>query len=173
VNRARTVMVLPRRPLLRSRAPTRDESRAITALSSSGSRWSPPNALCEPTDEARRRAEPRALACYDPIEKGDVQPVTVALTHTGRVLIDASWCKECAICVNVCPKDVFEQDVHGQVVPVRDEACVYCDLCVLFCPDFAITLVRFEEASPHEPEGEASAEEAPQGKEAGAHAPKC
>ncbi len=55
-------------------------------------------------------------------------------------------CKGCGICVDVCPKQVWEiieakDKWNGQVVQVTDAAkCIKCMLCEIHCPDFCIKI---------------------------------
>ncbi|WP_457751793.1 2-oxoglutarate ferredoxin oxidoreductase subunit delta [Thermococcus sp.] len=60
--------------------------------------------------------------------------------------VDTFLCKGCGICVEMCPRKVFEwskelseKGVHYPV-PVHAEKCVKCKLCELLCPDFAIAV---------------------------------
>jgi len=60
--------------------------------------------------------------------------------------VDTFLCKGCGICVELCPRKVFEwskelseKGVHYPV-PVNAEKCVKCKLCELLCPDFAIAV---------------------------------
>ncbi|ASI98439.1 2-oxoglutarate ferredoxin oxidoreductase subunit delta [Thermococcus celer] len=60
--------------------------------------------------------------------------------------VDTFLCKGCGICVEMCPRKVFEwsgelseKGVHYPV-PVNAEKCVKCKLCELLCPDFAISV---------------------------------
>ncbi|MDI3474771.1 MAG: 2-oxoglutarate ferredoxin oxidoreductase subunit delta [Thermococcaceae archaeon] len=60
--------------------------------------------------------------------------------------IDTFLCKGCGICVEMCPRKVYEwskelseKGVHYPV-PVNAEKCVKCKLCELLCPDFAIAV---------------------------------
>jgi 2-oxoglutarate ferredoxin oxidoreductase subunit delta len=53
------------------------------------------------------------------------------------VEVNEAWCKGCRICVEFCPKDVFE--MQGLKAVVKDqEACILCHQCEMLCPDFAI-----------------------------------
>lgn len=47
-------------------------------------------------------------------------------------------CKGCEICVEFCPKNVFEADKFGRPIVQRSEDCIGCNICSLRCPDFAI-----------------------------------
>jgi len=60
--------------------------------------------------------------------------------------VDTFLCKGCGICVEMCPRKVFEwskelseKGVHYPV-PINAEKCVKCKLCELLCPDFAIAV---------------------------------
>jgi 2-oxoglutarate ferredoxin oxidoreductase subunit delta len=55
-----------------------------------------------------------------------------------NVKINKDFCKECFICVKVCPKKVFNINDVG-IVYVKDEnICIGCRICENLCPDFAI-----------------------------------
>ncbi len=64
-----------------------------------------------------------------------------------RVVVIAERCKECGLCVHVCPKHVLEIGSQANArgfrypVPVRQEDCVGCRMCEYNCPDFAIFVV--------------------------------
>ena len=56
-------------------------------------------------------------------------------------------CKGCAICIDVCPKNVWKlieakNKWNGQLVTVKKaDACIKCMLCEIHCPDFCIKIV--------------------------------
>ena len=66
----------------------------------------------------------------------------------GQVFINWDFCKGCGFCIEFCPPKVlaFSGDFndHGYHPPylAKEEACTGCDLCGLYCPDFAIYGVR-------------------------------
>jgi 2-oxoglutarate ferredoxin oxidoreductase subunit delta len=60
--------------------------------------------------------------------------------------VDTFLCKGCGVCVEMCPRKVFEwskdlseKGVHYPI-PVNADKCVKCKLCELLCPDFAIAV---------------------------------
>lgn len=63
-----------------------------------------------------------------------------------KVKIIKSLCKGCGYCIEFCPKNVFERSTElnekGVTVPdiARGDECIECGLCVMLCPDFAITM---------------------------------
>jgi 2-oxoglutarate ferredoxin oxidoreductase subunit delta len=65
-----------------------------------------------------------------------------------RIDIDKYLCKGCYICVDKCPTKVFEvSDIvgdYGVFIPQAKhlDKCIGCEICELYCPDFAITIVR-------------------------------
>jgi len=77
----------------------------------------------------------------------------------GQVLIDWNRCKGCGFCIEFCPPKILafsdEFNSHGYHPPclVKEEVCTGCDLCGLYCPDFAIYGVRL----PVEPRSESGA----------------
>jgi 2-oxoglutarate ferredoxin oxidoreductase subunit delta len=77
-------------------------------------------------------------------------PTTTARSRKfrGVVYIDWNRCKGCGFCVEFCPPKVLELsegfNPHGYHPPElrNPEGCTGCDLCGLYCPDFAIFGVR-------------------------------
>ncbi|HDS09911.1 MAG TPA: 4Fe-4S dicluster domain-containing protein [Firmicutes bacterium] len=56
------------------------------------------------------------------------------------VYVSKKLCKGCGICIEFCPKKVFDWDAKGKSAAVRIEDCIGCGLCITYCPDFAIIL---------------------------------
>lgn len=62
------------------------------------------------------------------------------------VKVDRGKCNGDAVCIDVCPVEVFElQKVpeypeSEKSVPVREEDCILCMACVTQCPTEAITV---------------------------------
>jgi len=63
------------------------------------------------------------------------------------ITVDKFLCKGCGICIDVCPRGVYNwsKDVSKKgvkyPVPTRPEKCNKCRRCELLCPDFAISIV--------------------------------
>ena len=62
-----------------------------------------------------------------------------------RKEIDLNLCKGCGICVDICPKIVYERNALGKPLIVNNENCTYCKQCLFHCPDFAIEFYELEE----------------------------
>ncbi len=85
----------------------------------------------------------------------------------GRVTVIRERCKGCGYCVAFCPTGVLEMSAEfnekgyhfPQLVGGRD--CTGCDLCGMYCPDFAISGARV----PVEPTDEPDVEKQEQGVE--------
>lgn len=62
------------------------------------------------------------------------------------VKINEEYCKACALCIEICPKNVlgfsgkFNKKGYDVAEVKNPEACIYCKKCELICPDFAITV---------------------------------
>ena len=59
----------------------------------------------------------------------------------GEVILYATWCKGCRICVEFCPPKVLAMDPgedHPRVV--LPEKCTACHFCDTHCPDLAIVV---------------------------------
>jgi len=57
---------------------------------------------------------------------------------TYEVNINRNFCKNCLICLNICPKKVFGLDDKYEIFAKYQEECIGCKLCENLCPDFAI-----------------------------------
>jgi glutamate synthase domain-containing protein 2 len=55
---------------------------------------------------------------------------------------DQDKCIRCKVCVNQCTYDTHYYDSEDDIVLSRDENCVNCHRCVVFCPTGAITIKR-------------------------------
>ena len=55
---------------------------------------------------------------------------------------DSSRCIQCQVCVNQCTFDVYSYDAEDDEVRSREENCVGCHRCVVFCPTNALTIRR-------------------------------
>jgi len=55
---------------------------------------------------------------------------------------DDSRCIRCEVCVNQCTFDVHAYDAEDDEIRSREENCVGCHRCVVFCPTQALTVRR-------------------------------
>jgi 2-oxoglutarate ferredoxin oxidoreductase subunit delta len=69
---------------------------------------------------------------------------TELIKKEGNIHVIDSRCKGCAFCIEFCPKkvlvqseDINEKGYHPPIV-ARPDDCVFCGLCQMLCPDFAI-----------------------------------
>ncbi len=56
-----------------------------------------------------------------------------------KIIIDRKLCKECGICIELCPRKLITLDSLGKAIDVT-EKCKKCRICEYHCPDFAITI---------------------------------
>jgi len=69
-----------------------------------------------------------------------------------RLIVNRPWCKGCELCVKSCPAKVLALDEEAKVKVSHIARCIFCGICELRCPDFAI---RVEKPAPAgEREGE-------------------
>ena len=59
-----------------------------------------------------------------------------------KITRDPQRCIQCQVCVNQCTFDTHYYDAEDDEVRSREENCVGCHRCVLFCPTRAITVSR-------------------------------
>ncbi|GEM_PF-508142 len=56
--------------------------------------------------------------------------------------IDHDWCKGCELCVKSCPVGIIRLNEEGKAELLEIERCIFCGICELRCPDFAIRIER-------------------------------
>ena len=71
--------------------------------------------------------------------------LVIGKMDTVEISVDTFLCKGCGICVEMCPRKVFEwsqelseKGVHYPIA-MHVDRCAKCRLCEFLCPDFAIT----------------------------------
>lgn len=55
-------------------------------------------------------------------------------------MVKKEYCKGCAICVKLCPKNTLAMDGRGKAFVKNQASCSGCGTCETHCPDFAISL---------------------------------
>jgi len=73
----------------------------------------------------------------------------------GEVHIIGERCKQCRLCIELCPKEVLresekvnEKGYHPTEVveePEKGKICVACGLCEVICPEYAIWVEKKKE----------------------------
>lgn len=96
----------------------------------------------------------------------------------GEVHVIPERCKGCNFCIEFCPRDVLaeskEFNSKGYHPPeiVDIDSCVFCQLCELICPEFAIYVLEVTKDGGHgeedgeEPSSEKTSEDDEKSKEA-------
>lgn len=70
-----------------------------------------------------------------------------------HIVADRERCKACYICMENCPKDVFEKDEsfnlkgYQPVRVARPENCIGCRSCTIVCPDIVFELYEIKETA--------------------------
>jgi len=65
-----------------------------------------------------------------------------------NIQINQKWCKGCYICLEVCPKKVFEKSKEvsekgfNPVLIAHLDQCTSCLQCEMLCPDLAIQVEK-------------------------------
>ncbi|MEM3615477.1 MAG: 4Fe-4S dicluster domain-containing protein [Candidatus Methanomethylicia archaeon] len=65
-----------------------------------------------------------------------------------KIIVNERYCKGCEICMEICPKKVFEMSKelssrgYHIAKPVRENECITCHQCELYCPDQAIAVLE-------------------------------
>ena len=61
--------------------------------------------------------------------------------HT--VQIEEAGCRDCGLCVEICPTKVFEEETGKKLAKVvRQEDCIGCTSCVYLCPSRCLTVTE-------------------------------
>lgn len=81
----------------------------------------------------------KATATLDPadIPQLGLDPLPERRYH---IEVNEAWCKDCGICVSICPEYCLGLDATRRLVVTNPEACTGCRLCEVLCPDFAIRI---------------------------------
>uniref|UniRef100_A0A7J3ZLW3 4Fe-4S dicluster domain-containing protein n=1 Tax=Fervidicoccus fontis TaxID=683846 RepID=A0A7J3ZLW3_9CREN len=64
-----------------------------------------------------------------------------------KIVLDFEFCKECEICISVCPRGVYTKSENRNTrgyrypIPSRIERCIQCRQCEILCPDFVISVI--------------------------------
>jgi len=73
---------------------------------------------------------------------------------TGMIEIDFELCKDCKLCISVCPHRLIESTDHmnqkgyypaifiEKHLKKEDRKCTGCSLCAITCPEIAIEVYR-------------------------------
>lgn len=70
------------------------------------------------------------------------------LNCAGGIKLNRNWCKGCGLCVEICPKNVYDRDSKvstkgfKEIIIKNPELCSQCMLCELLCPDLAIMIEK-------------------------------
>ncbi|MHA1720664.1 MAG: 4Fe-4S dicluster domain-containing protein [Promethearchaeota archaeon] len=71
-------------------------------------------------------------------------------TKNKRLMLQKELCKGCNLCFEVCPVHCIQlgTELNNKVVyppaykPVDGKNCIFCENCMITCPDFAIYIVE-------------------------------
>lgn len=81
--------------------------------------------------------------------RGEVKPPEKLGIHGTEVAVDQDICNGDAICVSVCPVNVFEMiKTPGHPLseeksdPVNEPECIFCRACEVNCPTQAIMITE-------------------------------
>lgn len=81
---------------------------------------------------------------------------TIRIAH-GEIHILRDQCKGCGFCVEYCPREVlklsdeFNRRGYHPPVVLKADACVYCQLCEILCPEFSIFVTSMNGAAAEVP----------------------
>ena len=59
------------------------------------------------------------------------------------VQIEEAGCRDCGLCIEICPTKVFEEEAGKKLAKVvRQEDCIGCTSCVYLCPSRCLTVTE-------------------------------
>ena len=86
--------------------------------------------------------ENQALLDFNFKKKGKIcekQKVQKMAAKAKNLIVNPLWCKGCGVCAAFCPKGVLA--LEGDKIAIKEiEKCIYCGMCEIRCPDYAIYL---------------------------------
>ncbi|MFP3984491.1 MAG: ferredoxin family protein [Candidatus Bathyarchaeia archaeon] len=65
-----------------------------------------------------------------------------------KVLVDHDKCEGEGLCADLCPVNVFKVEIvsrqprKAKTVVANDDACIFCRICEVNCPNQAIIIVQ-------------------------------
>jgi 2-oxoglutarate ferredoxin oxidoreductase subunit delta len=65
-----------------------------------------------------------------------------------KIKLNKNWCKGCGLCIEICPKNVYDRESkvskrgYREIIIKNPDICNQCLLCELLCPDLAITIEK-------------------------------
>lgn len=93
----------------------------------------------------------RGLPAPTPTGTADVSPAVEQeadiIRHSVgelQLVIRRRLCKGCELCIKSCPEDVLKLDERQKVYVEDISRCIFCGICQVRCPDFAIWVDRGE-----------------------------